>query len=322
MRFLVTGGAGFIGSNYVDFLLSSGEFDTTSVIVLDSLTYAGTMQNLSSAEKDSRFTFIEGDICDRDLVDKIYSKVDMVINFAAESHVDRSIESSYEFVKTNVEGTANLLQTLIKYPDLTYLHVSTDEVYGSISKGSWTETSPLLPNSPYAASKASSDLLALAFHKTYGLDIRISRCCNNYGPRQFPEKLIPLFVTNLIRKKKLPLYGDGLNSREWIHVEDHCRALELILKNGIPGEIYNIGTEAEFTNLELTNKVLDLFSQDGSQIQYVSDRLGHDLRYSLDSGKIRSQLGFYPKIDFLDGLLDTMNWYKQNEDWWQTKVKN
>jgi dTDP-glucose 4,6-dehydratase len=280
------------------------------------------MQNLSSAKKDPRFTFIEGDICDRGLVDKIYAKVDKVINFAAESHVDKSIESSYEFVKTNVEGTANLLQTLIRYPDLTYLHVSTDEVYGSISEGSWTETSPLLPNSPYAASKASSDLLALAFHKTYGLDIRISRCCNNYGPRQFPEKLIPLFVTNLIRKKKLPLYGNGLNLREWIHVEDHCRALELILKNGSPGEVYNIGTGAEFTNLELTNKVLDLFSQDGSQIQYVSDRLGHDLRYSLDSGKIRSQLGFHPKIDFQNGLLDTINWYKQNEDWWQTKVKN
>lgn len=320
MRYLVTGGAGFIGSNYVDLLLNESSIDVERVTVLDSLTYAGSKGNLDTASKDRRFVFVEGDIRDRVLIRELFSDADLVVNFAAESHVDRSIDSSHEFIRTNVEGTSNLLDALRLYPKITFLQVSTDEVYGSINSGSWTEDSPLQPNSPYAASKAAADLLAMSFQRTYNLDIRISRCCNNYGPRQFPEKLIPLFVTNIIRGKKLPIYGDGLNAREWIHVEDHCRALNLILKEGKSGETYNIGSGIELTNLDLTNKILRYFSKNQEQIEFVEDRLGHDYRYSLNSGKLENEFGFTPQMDFSEGLNATIAWYEKNETWWESKV--
>ena len=255
------------------------------------------------------------------MVENLISKVDVVVHFAAESHVDRSISEAAPFIETNVSGTANLLEVLRKFPKVRFLHVSTDEVYGSIEKGSWSEDFPLAPNSPYAASKASSDLLALAYQRTYGLDILISRCCNNYGPNQFPEKLIPLFITNLIRDKKVPVYGDGKNVREWIHVDDHCDALNLIINKGESGQIYNIGSSFELSNLEITQLILEIFQKGEESIEYVSDRPGHDFRYSLDCSKAKTKLGYLPRIDFNDGLKKTVEWYLKNEDWWTSKIQ-
>jgi dTDP-glucose 4,6-dehydratase len=322
MKVIVTGGAGFIGSNYVKQRLKKKEETLSELVVIDKLTYAGTLENLESVIDNPKLTFIEGDICDETLVDKLFIGADQVIHFAAESHVDRSIESSSEFIRTNVLGTSTLLNALKKWPSAKFLHVSTDEVYGSIEDGSWTEDFPLAPNSPYSASKAASDLLVLSYFKTYGLNVFISRCCNNYGPNQFPEKIIPLFITNIMRGKKLPVYGDGKNSREWIHVKDHCSALDLILESGLPGQVYNIGSGAEINNLDLTKRILQNLNRSEEDIEYVVDRLGHDFRYSLDSKKIEKSLDFRPTMTFDKGLDETIKWYLENEDWWKSKVAN
>jgi dTDP-glucose 4,6-dehydratase len=322
MKVIVTGGAGFIGSNYVKQRLQKNEESLSELLVIDNLTYAGTRENLESVRSNPKFTFVQGDICDEKLVDELFNGADEVIHFAAESHVDRSIESSSEFIRTNVLGTNTLLNALRKHTSAKFLHVSTDEVYGSIQEGSWTEEFPLAPNSPYSASKAASDLLVLSYYKTYGLNLFISRCCNNYGPNQFPEKIIPLFITNIMRGKKLPVYGDGSNSREWIHVKDHCSALDLILESGMPGQIYNIGSGVEISNLDLTKRILHHLNRSEEDIEYVADRLGHDFRYSLDSTRIESGLGFQPCINFDDGLDDTIKWYLKNENWWKSKVVN
>jgi dTDP-glucose 4,6-dehydratase len=321
MRLLVTGGAGFIGSNFVRRLLTDSTSSVTRIIVLDKLTYAGTFENLEAFQDDMRFQFIHGDINNKTLVENLFEKVDAVVHFAAESHVDRSILEAAPFIETNILGTASLLETLRKFPKIKFLHVSTDEVYGSINEGSWNEEFPISPNSPYAASKASSDLLALAYQRTYGLDILVSRCCNNYGPNQFPEKLIPLFITNLIQGRKVPVYGDGKNIREWIHVDDHCDALNLILSKGESGQIYNIGNSFELSNLEITNLILEAFNRGEESIEYVSDRPGHDYRYSLDYSKAKSKLGYSPKIDFENGLRKTVDWYLENQTWWDSKIQ-
>jgi len=320
VRILVTGGAGFIGSNYVKHILNKSNNSDLQVLVLDKLTYAGTLENLSEVSNKPNLKFIHGDICDSNLVEKLVSKCDRVINFAAESHVDRSIVSAEEFVRTNVLGIQVILEAVRKKPSIKFIQVSTDEVYGSIESGSWDEDFPLEPNSPYAASKASADLITLAYQKTYSLDLMISRCCNNYGPNQFPEKIIPLFITNLIQGKKISVYGDGLNVREWIHVNDHCRGLELIFENGKAGEAYNLGSNAEFTNIELTNELLKSFGLGEDRINYVADRLGHDRRYSLNFEKAVNILGYKPEISFESGLLETIEWYKKNSNWWKTKV--
>ena len=320
MRILVTGGAGFIGSNYVKHIMNKPKNNDLQVMVIDKLTYAGTLENLSEVIDKPNLEFIQGDICDSNLVEKLTSNCDRVINFAAESHVDRSIYSSEEFIRTNILGTQVLLEALRKKPSIKFIQVSTDEVYGSIDTGSWDENFPLKPNSPYAASKASADLITLAYQKTYSLDLMISRCCNNYGPNQFPEKIIPLFITNLIQGKKIPVYGDGLNVREWIHVEDHCRGLELIFENGKSGEVYNLGSDVELTNLALTNELLQCFGFGVKMIDYVADRLGHDRRYSLNFNKALNNLSYKPEISFQTGLLETIGWYKENTEWWKSKV--
>jgi dTDP-glucose 4,6-dehydratase len=287
---------------------------------LDKLTYAGTLTNLSEVSAGS-YEFIKGDICDAELVGKIVSKNDLVVNFAAESHVDRSINGAKDFVVTNVLGTQTLLDAVRKSDVETFLQVSTDEVYGSISDGSWPETDPLLPNSPYAASKASADLICRSYFKTHGMDIRVTRCSNNYGRNQFPEKVIPLFVTNLIDNKKVPVYGSGLNVRDWLHVDDHCQGIHLALTKGKAGEIYNIGGGTELSNLELTNKILDIMGKGQESIEYVEDRKGHDLRYSVDITKISSDLGYAPQVDWEVGLKETINWYQENESWWRPLKK-
>lgn len=312
MRFLITGAAGFIGSNFVRHLYKNSKLTTSKVVVIDKLTYAGSLTNLTSFSNKNNFKFIKGDICDANLIRDLVSDCDIVVHFAAESHVDRSIDSSKEFIRTNILGTEILLNEVKNNPKVKFLHVSTDEVYGSIESGNWDESCALKPNSPYAASKASSDLLALAYCHTYSLDIMISRCCNNYGPNQFPEKLIPLFVTNLMNGKKLPVYGDGSNVREWIHVDDHCKALELIIHNGAPGEIYNIGTGIEISNLNLAKKLLKIFNFDESYLHFVDDRLGHDKRYSLNFAKARIYLGYEPSVSFDEGLKETIKWYSEN----------
>ena len=320
MRILVTGGAGFIGSNYVR-RISDGTLDGISKItVLDKLTYAGTLTNLSEVSAGS-YEFIEGDICDKELVGKLVSENDLVVNFAAESHVDRSINGAKDFVVTNVLGTQTLLDAVRKSDVKTFLQVSTDEVYGSIEDGSWPESDPLLPNSPYAASKASADLICRSYFKTHGMDVRVTRCSNNYGRNQFPEKVIPLFVTNLIDNKKVPVYGSGLNVRDWLHVDDHCRGIHLALIKGKAGEIYNIGGGTELNNLELTDKILDIMGKGKELIEYVEDRKGHDLRYSVDITKISNELGYAPQVDWEVGLKETIHWYQENEAWWRPLKK-
>jgi dTDP-glucose 4,6-dehydratase len=311
MRLLVTGGAGFIGSSFVKRQLARGGH-WSSVTVLDALTYAGNLDNLADIEDSKNFRFIKGDIRDHDLVMRELQDIDVVVHFAAESHVDRSIQGASEFVSTNVLGTQNLLESARLVGVGQFIHISTDEVYGSIPEGSWSEESILLPNSPYSASKASSDLIARAYHKTYGMDVRITRCSNNYGPNQFPEKMIPLFVTNLIDDLPVPLYGSGSNVRDWLHVTDHCRGIEAILAEGAPGEIYNIGGGTELTNLELTHKVLEIMGKDESYIRHVDDRQGHDLRYSVNIEKIQRTTGYSPVVDF-----ETVNWYRDNQAWWR-----
>lgn len=315
MKLLITGGAGFIGSNFARLVIGGSLSGFSSVTILDKLTYAGTISNLESLPDDS-FNFIHGDICDEILVTRLINKHDVIINFAAESHVDRSIKNAKDFVLTNVFGTQTLLEAFKSKANGIFLQVSTDEVYGSISKGSWVESEPLLPNSPYAASKASGDLIARSYNRTYGLDIRVTRSSNNYGTHQFPEKLIPLFITNLMQGLKVPIYGDGKNVRDWLHVEDHCRGIHAVLTGGEAGEIYNIGGGTELTNLDLTRYIVNSMGRDFSDIEFVADRLGHDLRYAIDWSKIRTKLGYAPKIDFNAGLDATIQWYKENESWW------
>ena len=292
MNYFISGGAGFIGSNYVRMLLKSELGPVKSVKVLDKLTYAGSLSNLSEIKNDPRFEFILGDICDEELVYKSINAGDVIVHFAAESHVDRSISSPSEFIRTNVLGTHVLLNAAIQKKVSIFLHVSTDEVYGSIEKGDSSELDPLSPNSPYSASKAASDLLVRAYVKTFGLDARITRSCNNFGPNQYPEKFIPLAIKNIQHGLPIPIYGDGTNIREWIHVEDHCKGIQLVIDAGKTGEIYNIGSEFSLSNLEIARLILETSGADGSLIEFVTDRLGHDYRYSLRSGKIRNELGF------------------------------
>ena len=319
VRVLVTGGAGFIGSHYVRSVLNGawGASAPSGVTVLDKLTYAGTLTNFGPVLDDERLRFVEGDICDRRLVDQLMAGTDAVVHFAAESHVDRSILGAADFVMTNVVGTQTLLDSAYRHDIDTFVHVSTDEVYGSIAHGSWPETHPVEPNSPYAASKASSDLIARAYARTHGLNVCITRCSNNYGPYQFPEKVIPLFITNLLDGKTVPLYGEGLNVRDWLHVDDHCRGIQLVLDGGRPGEIYNIGGGTELTNKELTSLLLDACGASWDSVEYVADRKGHDLRYSVDHTKISTELGYQPRVPFEQGLADTVEWYRKNRAWWE-----
>jgi dTDP-glucose 4,6-dehydratase len=319
MRILITGGAGFIGSAYTRALLQ-GELPGAagaSVTVLDNLSYSGNLANLTSVADHPGYRFVRGDICDADLVDQLMAGQDAVVHFAAESHVDRSISSAAPFVTSNVLGTQVLLEAARRRGTSRFVHVSTDEVYGSIERGSWTEDSALAPRSPYSASKAGSDLLALAFHRTHGLDVVVTRCSNNYGGYQFPEKVIPLFVTNLILGHRVPLYGDGGNVRDWLHVSDHCRGIQLALQAARPGEVYHIGGGTELTNKELTSRLLEACGADWGMVDYVPDRKGHDRRYSLDWSKAATELGYHAQVPFDEGLASTIDWYRANRDWWE-----
>jgi dTDP-glucose 4,6-dehydratase len=319
VRVLVTGGAGFIGSHYVRSLLGGRypAFAGADVVVLDLLSYAGTLTNLPDPAREPQLRFVHGDIRDAEVVARVMAGADVVVHFAAESHVDRSITGAADFVTTNVVGTQVLLQAALEAEVSRFVHVSTDEVYGSIDSGSWPETHPLQPNSPYSASKAGSDLLARSYHRTHGLPVCITRCSNNYGPHQFPEKVIPLFVTNLLDGKKVPLYGDGLNVRDWLHVDDHCRGIQLVAEKGREGETYNIGGGTELTNRELTYRLLGAVDADESMIEPVADRKGHDRRYSVDWSKIAGELGYAPQTPFDRGLADTVDWYRTHRSWWE-----
>jgi dTDP-glucose 4,6-dehydratase len=319
VRILVTGGAGFIGSHYVRTMLAHGypSYAGSQVTVLDKFTYSGNRENLAPVAADPALTVIEGDICDAALVAEVLPGHDAVVHFAAESHVDRSILGAGPFVTTNVLGTQVLLDAALRAGVGRFLHVSTDEVYGSIDEGSWTEDWPLAPNSPYSASKAGSDLLALAYHRTHAMDLVVTRCSNNYGPYQFPEKVIPLFVTNLLDGKTVPLYGDGGNIRDWLHVSDHCAGIQLALEKGRAGEIYHIGGGTELTNLELTERLLAACGKDWSSVVRVEDRKAHDRRYSLNIDKISSELGYAPQVDLETGLAGTVAWYRDNRAWWE-----
>ena len=324
MRMLVTGAAGFIGSNFVRWMLVGPGKNSgcERLVVLDALTYAGNLANLDGLDGRADFRFVRGDIRDADLVSTLLEeeKCDVLINFAAESHVDRSIVDPLAFVRTNVEGTQVLLNCARKANISRFIHISTDEVYGSLGKtGRFTENSPLNPSSAYAASKTSSDLLALAAYKTHGLPVCVTRCSNNYGPYQFPEKLIPLFVTNALADKPLPLYGDGKNVRNWVHVDDHSSAILTVLQKGIAGEVYNIGggVDSECENVDVTKMILNQLGKSDSLIKYVDDRLGHDKRYAVDFSKCEAELGWTPKVKFEDGLRDTVTWYVENKSWWE-----
>ena len=318
MKYVVTGGCGFIGSNYVRGLLSDRwGGNVEQVTVIDSLTYAGNLANLDPVISDPRLTFVREDIVNQKEISEILKGHDIVVHFAAESHVDRSISGSAEFIRTNVLGTHSMLQASLNASIKQFLHVSTDEVYGSISEGSWDEQEPLLPNSPYAASKASSDLIARSFFVTHGLDVRITRCSNNFGIYQFPEKVIPLFITNLMEGKKVPLYGDGLNVRDWLHVDDHCRGIQLVIEKGRAGQIYNIGGGTELSNIDLTNMIIAAMGATKASIEPVEDRKAHDRRYSVDITKIHNELGYAPQCTLHDTLADIVDWYKNNEQWWK-----
>ena len=318
MKILVTGGAGFIGSHYVRALLQRNYpgFEHAQVTVLDKLTYAGNRANLEPVAASPGFSFIRGDICDAALVAAVVPGHDAVINFAAETHVDRSIAGAAEFMASNAMGVQVLLQACLDADVARFVQVSTDEVYGSVDHGSWKEDAPLAPNSPYAAAKAGGDLLARAYARTHGLNVSITRCCNNYGPYQYPEKVIPLFVTNLLDGLKVPLYGDGQNVRGWVHVDDHCRGIQLVLERGEPGGVYHINGDAELTNIELARALLASCGADWEMVAHVEDRKGHDRRYSLDDSLLRS-MGFAPRIPFSQGLADTVRWYERNRSWWE-----
>ena len=320
MRLLVTGGAGFIGSNFIRYMLSKYDYQ---LINLDKLTYAGNLENLDDVKNNPRYTFIHGDIADEKCVQEIFTQdIDVVVNFAAESHVDRSIEDSGVFIRTNVEGTRVLLEAARRYGVERFVQISTDEVYGSLeTEGYFTEESPLDPGSPYSASKTAADLLAMAYFKTYNLPVIITRCSNNYGPYQFPEKLIPLMITNAIEDKPLPVYGDGLNVRDWLHVRDHCVALDLVMRQGKPGQVYNIGGRNEWKNINIVRRILKELGKPESLITLVKDRPGHDLRYAIDATKLKKELNWLPTYTFEKGLQETVNWYCNNQKWWQ-KIKS
>ncbi len=313
-KILVTGGCGFIGSNFVRHMLET--YKGLQVVNLDALTYAGRLENLEDVKDDPRYRFIHGNICDPKAVEEAVRGVDAVVHFAAESHVDRSIEHPAVFVETNVAGTQVLLDAAMKSKPEIFVQISTDEVYGSLGpEGYFTENTPLAPNSPYSASKAGADMLALAYHHTFGLPVAVTRCSNNYGPYQFPEKLIPLFINNAMRDIPVPLYGDGLNVRDWLHVLDHCRAIDLVMRRGRLGEAYNIGGNNEKKNIEITKLILGKLGKPESLISYVQDRLGHDRRYAIDSARIQAELGWRPLYDFDSGMDQTIKWYQENQDW-------
>lgn len=321
MKLLVTGGAGFIGANFILYWLDKYPEDT--IVNLDVLTYAGNLDNLSTVADSPRYTFIQGDIADPEVVSRAMTGVDAVVHFAAESHVDRSILNSADFVRTNIEGTRVLLETAKRLGGIRFHHISTDEVFGALPLvgGKFSESTPYDPRSPYSASKAASDHLVRAYFHTHGLPVTISNCSNNYGPYQYPEKLIPLFITNLLDGKKVPVYGQGSNVRDWIHVHDHNRGVDLILKNGRLGETYCLGGDSERSNLEITKQLLILLEQDEDMITYVDDRPGHDLRYAIDFSKAKTELGWEPLITFTNGLAETVAWYRQHESWWR-KLKD
>jgi dTDP-glucose 4,6-dehydratase len=318
VRLVVTGGAGFIGSNFVRFMLQ--RYDDLEVVNLDKLTYAGNLENLRDVEGDSRYTFVKGDICDDGVVRKALHGADAVVNFAAETHVDRSISGPQDFITTDVLGTHTLLEAVRELEIARYIQISTDEVYGSTETGSFTEESDLAPSSPYSASKAGADLLVLAYHRTFGTPVLITRSSNNYGPWQYPEKIIPLFITNAIDEQALPVYGDGLNVRDWLYVDDNCAGIDAVLRKGDPGEVYNIGGGNEVENLALTREILGLLDKSPELIRFVTDRPGHDRRYSIDCGKLRG-LGWRPLTPFQKGLECTVSWYRDNPDWWR-KIKS
>ena len=319
MKIFVTGGAGFIGSNFVRMALTARlpGLEDADITVFDALTYSGTLTNLEAISDSPRYSFVHGDIRDQDAVATALAGHDAIIHFAAESHVDRSVTNSRIFVETNVLGTQTLLDQALALGVPRFVHVSTDEVYGSIDEGSWDENEPLLPNSPYSASKAASDLLVRSYHVTHGLNASTTRCSNNYGTHHFPEKVIPLFITNLLDGQKIPLYGDGGNVRDWLHVDDHCRGIALVLQGGKPGETYNIGGGTELSNVELTELLLAATGRDESFIEHVADRKGHDRRYSVNIGKIQRELGYEPLVPFESGLADVVKWYRDNRSWWE-----
>ena len=314
---LVTGGAGFIGNCFIRHMLQ--KYSNYKIINLDALTYAGNLENLYDVKDNPNYEFVNGDICDRDLVTQIVSGVDMIVNFAAETHVDRSITGPEIFIETNVKGTMTLLQAAKEFNIERYLQVSTDEVYGTLGDtGYFTETTPLAPNSPYSASKAGADMLVRAYYETYKVPTLITRCSNNYGPYQYPEKLIPFFISRLLKGEKVPVYGDGLNVRDWLYVYDHCAAIDTVLHKGRVGEVYNIGGHNEKTNLEITHLILDAMNKDESSIEYVQDRLGHDRRYAISNDKITSELGWEPSVTFEEGILLTIDWYLNNKSWMES----
>ncbi len=313
-KILITGGAGFIGSNFVKYMLD--KYSDYEIINLDALTYCGNLENLKDIENNENYTFVKGDIRDKNVVDDLVSKVDYVINFAAESHVDRSITDPEIFIKSNVLGTQVLLNAAKEFGVEKYIQISTDEVYGTLGEsGYFRETTPLQPNSPYSASKAGGDLITRAYFETFDLPINITRCSNNYGPYQFPEKLIPLMISNVLEDKKLPIYGDGKNIRDWLHVYDHCSAIDLVLHEGVLGEVYNIGGHNEKQNIQIVKLILETLGKDESLIEFVKDRLGHDRRYAIDADKIRNDLGWKPKYTFETGIKETIQWYLDNQDW-------
>ncbi len=314
MKIIVTGGAGFIGSCFIRHILN--KYKDYKVINLDALTYAGNIENLDDIKDNKNYTFVHGNICDKRLVRDLTADADCIVNFAAESHVDRSITGPEIFIETNVKGTLNLLQSAKEFGLQRYLQVSTDEVYGSLGKtGYFYETTPLSPNSPYSASKASADMLVRAYYETYKLPTLITRCSNNYGPYQYPEKLIPFFISKLLKGEKVPVYGDGLNVRDWLYVYDHCNAIDTVLHSGKIGEVYNVGGHNEKTNMEITKLILNAMGKDESSIEYVKDRLGHDRRYAISNDKIQKELGWSPSVTFEDGIKLTIDWYLNNQEW-------
>ncbi|MCU4895135.1 dTDP-glucose 4,6-dehydratase [Bacillus thuringiensis] len=321
MKVLVTGGAGFIGSNFVRYMVK--KYPEYNIVNLDSLTYAGNLENLKDIEALSNYKFVKGDIADRQFINQLFKeeKFDYVLNFAAESHVDRSITNPDIFIQTNIQGTQVLLDAAKNAEVKKYLQVSTDEVYGTLGEtGYFTEETPLASNSPYSSSKAGADLLVRAYHETFGLPVNITRCSNNYGPFHFPEKLIPLMIINALNDKQLPVYGDGLNVRDWLHVEDHCQAIDLVLHKGKNGEVYNVGGNNERTNIEIIKTILKALGKPESLIKYVTDRPGHDRRYAIDATKLREELGWSPKYNFDTGIEQTIKWYLENQDWWKNII--
>ncbi|HDR7961416.1 MULTISPECIES: dTDP-glucose 4,6-dehydratase [Bacillus] len=318
MNILVTGGAGFIGSNFVNYMLQ--RYETYKIINFDALTYSGNLNNVKSLQGHPNYSFVKGEIQNGELLEHVIKERDVhvIVNFAAESHVDRSIENPIPFYDTNVIGTVTLLELVKKYPHIKLVQVSTDEVYGSLGKtGRFTEETPLAPNSPYSSSKASADMIALSYYKTYQLPVIVTRCSNNYGPYQYPEKLIPLMVTNALEGKKLPLYGDGLNVRDWLHVTDHCSAIDVVLHKGRIGEVYNIGGNNEKTNIDVVEQIISLLGKTKEDIAYITDRLGHDRRYAIDAQKMKNELGWEPQYTFEQGLKETVEWYEHHIEWWK-----